>query len=116
MRPSKNQNVLLNYQPNLVSQQFGLNHIMPKPLFNKKRSVILYNMHHTEAGCNEEISWYVGITQFTHVSFKPSFYYTQEYDTWWRNYYSTKMFDVSVFTQYLTNTFASVQDKYKKGT
>lgn len=26
------------------------------------------------------------------------------------------MFDVSVFTQYLTNTFASVQDKYKKGT
>lgn len=81
LRLSKNQNALLSYQPNLVSRQFGLNPIMPKLLFNKKSSVILYNMHHTEVECNEEISRYVGITQFTPISFKPSFYCTQEYDT-----------------------------------
>lgn len=88
---------------------------MPKPLLNKKSYIILYNMHHTEAECNDEISRYDGITKFTLISLKPSLYCTQEYDTWWRNYYSTKMFNVSAFTQHLANFLfctRQIQEKY----
>lgn len=36
----RNQFTLLSYQPNLVSRQFGLIQIMPKPLFARKNSLI----------------------------------------------------------------------------
>lgn len=88
---------------------------MSKPIFNKKSAVVLYNMYHTEAECNKEMSHYIGITQLTHIPSKPSYYCIEEYVTWWRSYYSTKMFDVPAFTQHLTTIFAFVQDRSKKG-
>lgn len=115
LRPLKNQIILLTYQPNLVSRQFALNHVMPKPIFNKKSVIILYIMHHIEAECNKEMSHYVGPTQITLIPFKLSYYCTQEYDTWWRSYYSTKMFDVLAFNKHLTTAFASIQERSKKG-
>lgn len=108
LRPSKNQIILLNYQPNLVSLHFSLNQVMPKTIFNKKSIVVLYDMYHAETECNEEMSNYVSTTQLIPIPFKPSYYCTQEYDTWWRSYYSTKMFDVLAFTMHLTTDFAYV--------
>ena len=49
LRQSRNQFTLLSYQPNIVSRKFVFIQIMPKPLFAKKNSFILYNMIHTEA-------------------------------------------------------------------
>lgn len=65
----------------MVSRQFGLNQILPKPLFANKSAIILYNMVHTKGQCMEEMERYFGITQFTLVPINPLFFCTQEYDT-----------------------------------
>lgn len=57
---SKIQVAFIAYQPNLVEQQFGLIQILPKPLYAKKNSLILYNAIHTEATSSRQVSRYVG--------------------------------------------------------
>jgi hypothetical protein len=80
LNQSKIQVTLIAYQSNLVSRQFGLIQILPKPLYAKKNSLILYNKIHTEATSSRKITRYVGKTKLTPVAFKPYFLCTHEFD------------------------------------
>lgn len=108
LRQSRNQFTLLSYHHNLVSRQFELIQIIPKPLFAKKNSLILYNMIDMEEESDKLITRYSSRTQFTPVAFKPNFFCTQEFDSWWRNYYTEEVFDVPTFPQHLTEVFTFV--------
>ncbi|XP_058741701.1 uncharacterized protein LOC131614089 [Vicia villosa] len=48
LRPSKGQCVLLGYQTNLVSRQFGLVQMKSKCLYDKRNHMCLYTLHLTE--------------------------------------------------------------------
>ena len=51
----------------------------------------------------------------TPFDFKPSFYCTQEFDTWWKAYHTREFSNVATLTRYLTNVFSSLQQKFNKG-
>ncbi|KAI5442394.1 hypothetical protein KIW84_011460 [Lathyrus oleraceus] len=113
---TKNQIALIVYQPNLVSRQFGLIQIKPQPIFPKKGSIIFYNSLHTKDE-GKELSKKLAddSLDIRPVIFRPSFLCTPEFDEWWKDYYSNKFFDVAAFATHLTNAFAFVQDRTKKG-
>lgn len=114
LRPSKNQITLISYQPNL-SRQLSLIQLMLKSLYDRKSSLFLYSMWFTKDECDKHLSLYAEVVKLTPISFRPSFYYKQEYNNWWRNYYTNEIFDVFSLTQYLIYDFTSIQDKCKKG-
>lgn len=88
---------------------------MPKPLYDKKGALCLYIMIFNEEECERNTSCYENIASISIFSFCPFFYYMQDFDTWWQKYYNKDMFDVDVFSEYLTNVFASIQDHFNKG-
>lgn len=51
----------------------------------------------------------------TTFAFQPSFYCTQEFDTWWKTYHAKEFLNVVTLTQYLTDTFSSLQQKFNNG-
>lgn len=115
LRPSKNQITLVSYQPNLVSRKFGHIQLMPKSLYDRKNTLCLYNMCFTEDECDKNLSLYAKVAKLTPISFRPSFYFTQEFDIWWKNCYTNEIFDVLALTQPLTDAFTSIKYKRKKG-
>lgn len=72
-------------------------------------------MWYTEDECDQHISLYADVSKLTPISFWPSLYYTQEFDTWWKHYYTDEIFDVPSLTQHLNNAFAFIHDMRKKG-
>ena len=113
---TKTQIALIVYQPNLVARQFGLIQIKPRPIFPKKGSIIFYNSLHNEDESKELSKKLTDDSlDIRPVIFRPSFLCTPEFDEWWKDYYSTRFFDVTTFTTHLTNAFAFVQDRTKKG-
>ncbi|XP_050885349.1 uncharacterized protein LOC127090291 [Lathyrus oleraceus] len=111
----KTQIALIVYQPNLVARQFGLIQIKPRPIFPKKGSIIFYNSLHNEEESKELSKKLTDDSlDIRPVIFRPSFLCTLEFDEWWKDYYSTRFFDVTTFTTHLTNAFAFVQDRTKK--
>ncbi|XP_050890475.1 uncharacterized protein LOC127095892 [Lathyrus oleraceus] len=111
----KTQIALIVYQPNLVARQFGLIQIKPRPIFPKKGSIIFYNSLHNEEESKELSKKLTDDSlDIRPVIFRPSFLCTPEFDEWWKDYYSTRFFDVTAFTTHLTNAFAFVQDLTQK--
>lgn len=76
LNPSKVQVTLITYQPNLVARKFGLAHVLPKFLYDKKGSLLLHNAVHTEATALKQIAKYTGRTQLTSFNFEPGFLYS----------------------------------------
>ncbi|XP_050874871.1 uncharacterized protein LOC127078459 [Lathyrus oleraceus] len=112
---TKTQIALIVYQPNLVARQFGLIQIKPRPIFPKKGSIIFYNSLHNEDKSKELSKKLTDDSlDIRPVIFRPYFLCTPEFDEWWKDYYSTRFFDVTAFTTHLTNAFAFVQDRTKK--
>src|SRR3954464_13030988 len=71
LRPSKSQCVLLCYQPNLVSRQFGLVQIKPKCLYEKRNHMCLHTLYLTEDECETKIARYTGVTNLLFLSNLP---------------------------------------------
>lgn len=88
LRPLKSRYSLLSYQPNLVSRQFRLVQLKPKPLYEKKRHMCLHSMFSTKEGFKTKTIRYISVTSLTIVSFQSSFYCTQEFSYWWTSYYT----------------------------
>ncbi|XP_050916133.1 uncharacterized protein LOC127131246 [Lathyrus oleraceus] len=112
---TKTQIALIVYQPNLVARQFGLIQIKPRPIFPKKGSIIFYNSLHNEDESKESSKKLTDDSlDIRPVIFRLSFLCTPEFHEWWKDYYSTRFFDITAFTTHLTNVFAFVQDRTKK--
>lgn len=73
LRPMKRHYGLLNFQPNLVSRQFGLIQLKPKSLYEKKGHMCLHNMFSTKEGFELKTKRYIGVTYLTPISFRPPF-------------------------------------------
>src|SRR3954464_14997368 len=116
LRPSKGQCVLLCYQPNLVSRQFGLVQIKPKCLYEKRNHMCLHTLHLTEEECESKIARYAGVANLSPIPFEPAFYSTPDFQQWWTDYYTMQIFDAESLTRKLTEAFADVQEKFHKGT
>src|SRR3954462_12316523 len=70
LRPSKGQCVLVCYQPNLVSRQFGLVQVKPKCLYDKRNHMCFHTLHLSEEECELKFTKYVGVTNLSPVSFE----------------------------------------------
>lgn len=71
----------------------------------------------SEAECNERLAQHAyEAAQLIPISFRPSFYCTQEFDTWWKDYYNAEILNVPSLSRNLTNIFSSIQERFKKGT
>ncbi|XP_058755341.1 uncharacterized protein LOC131628527 [Vicia villosa] len=116
LRPSKGQCVLLCYQPNLVSRQFGLVQIKPKCLYEKRNHMCLHTLYLAEDECESKIARYTGVTNLSPVPFEPAFYSTPDFQQWWTDYYTMQIFDAESLTRELTEAFADVQENFRKGT
>ncbi|XP_058748016.1 uncharacterized protein LOC131620851 [Vicia villosa] len=116
LRPSKGQCILMCYQPNLVSRQFGLAQITPKCLYEKRNHMCFHTLYLTEEECERKINKYIGVTNLSPISFEPSFYSTPDFHQWWTEYYSSQIFDADSLAQELTAAFTDVQENFKKGT
>src|SRR3954471_22267169 len=116
LRPSKGQCILMCYQPNLVSRQFGLVQIKPKCLYEKRSHMCFHTLYLTEEECETKINKYVGTINLSPVPFEPAFYSTPNFHQWWTEYYSSQIFDVDSLAQELTAAFIDVQENFQKGT
>lgn len=86
---SKENVKILCYQPNLVSRQFGVSKIVPKPFFNRKSELCLCTFDYSEDEYLQRLTRHVvDRVVLTPFSFQPTFYCTKEFDTWWRAYHA----------------------------
>lgn len=116
LRVSKEHVKILRYQPNLVSWQFRLNHILPKSFFSRKNKLFLCNITFSKDEYIESLGWHATDTsKLTSLSFWPYFYYRKEFDSWYRAYFAEELFGASFFSQHLTNAFSFMQMRFKKG-
>ena len=116
LNPLKIHVTLIAYQPNLVARQFGLIQALPKCLYDRKGSLLLYNAVHNEATTLKQIARYNGKTQLTLIKFETSFLCTREFGGWWNAYYTEEFYDVPSFIQHIDKVFLLVQERTKKGT
>ncbi|XP_058768267.1 uncharacterized protein LOC131641989 [Vicia villosa] len=116
LRPSKGQCILVYYQPNLVSRQFGLVQVKPKCLYDKRNHMCFRTLYLTEDECDTKIARYTDVFTLSPISFAPFFYSTPDFQQWWSDYYTTQIYDVEGLTRELTEAFTAVQDKFHKGT
>jgi hypothetical protein len=83
-----NQYGLVGYQPNCVARQFGMSQIRPKSFFEKQDRMVL------GTGITEKFyKKYLRMIDtyeytFKPFEFKPSFYCTDGFSAWWKDYYS----------------------------
>jgi hypothetical protein len=106
--PLKVQVTLITYQPNLVARQFGLVQVLLKCLYDKKSSLLLHNVVHTETMAFKQIAKYTGRTQLTPFHFEPSFLCSREFGKWWAKYYIEEFCDVTSFIQLFDKAFLLV--------
>jgi hypothetical protein len=85
---NSNQYGLVGYQPNCVARQFGMSQIRPKSFFEKPDRMVL------GTGITEKTyKKYMRMIEsyeytFKPFEYKPSFYCTDSFSTWWNDYYS----------------------------
>jgi hypothetical protein len=85
---NSNQYGLVGYQPICVARQFAMSQIRPKSFFEKEDRMVL------GTGISEKIyKKYLRMVDRYEYTFKPfefkaSFYCTDGFSTWWKNYYS----------------------------
>lgn len=79
----------LNYQPNLVLRQFGISQTRPKSSFSQKSDLCLCTIDYSE---DDYLRWIIRHAsdhpKLNPFSFQPSFYYTPEFITWWKEYHA----------------------------
>jgi hypothetical protein len=84
---NSNQYGLVGYQPNCVARQFGMSQIRPKSFFEKPDRMVL------GTGITEKTyKKYMRMIEsyeytFKPFEYKPSFYCTDSFSTWWNDYY-----------------------------
>lgn len=86
LNSSKSQVTLIPYQPNLVARQFELIQVLPKCLYDRKITLILYNTNHNETTTLKQIARYTGRTHLILVNFESSFLFTPEFGKWLSQY------------------------------
>lgn len=81
---------LAEYQPNLVTKQFGLSQFLPKFLTPSEDCMFI-----STANASEEtlvqclINFKKKSFDFPYFRFSLSFYYTKEFEDWWQSYYQS---------------------------
>ncbi|CAJ2644439.1 unnamed protein product [Trifolium pratense] len=100
---------LVGYQPNLVSRQFGLSQLRPRSMYLRKKNIVLgttitstlYEKYMTVASNN--------VYGFEPFDFNLSYYCTQEFAHWWRQYYYSRHLGDQVLISRLESGFTQPQ-------
>ena len=112
---SKNQLSLIAYQPNLVSQQFGIVQSLLSPIYSREKLLLFYNADYSDDAATKHIGRYVGQTVLTLFDFNLNFMCSPNFKGWWRKYNNEEFFDEKDFDNHLRQAFKLVFDKIKKG-
>src|ERR1043165_6936419 len=106
---------LTAYQPNLVARQFGLCQIAPKSFYPSHELLIDVLDDRSWEVVRENIdTLWARRAKLTFTSFKPVFFYTQEFRTRWQSYLITFVNDAAGKMNELTVAFNTFQGKTKK--
>src|ERR1051325_10257686 len=111
--PTKNQIFLLAYQPNFVSQQFGLCQLIPEPLF-QTQSAITSGRTFKARDAKLQQEQYQEFAQFDLIPFEPTHFTAKGFLEWWTKFYQSHMFDTLTIQKKLSDAF-DVQVHSKKG-
>lgn len=111
----KTQVCFAGYQPNLVAGQFGHYQFKSDSYFQRKKYLCVTVVGMTEETCFELLvehaEYHLELTLF---KFHKSFYCTQEFDTWWKDYSTIKFVDVMTKLTHLTTYFLPLHTKINK--
>lgn len=101
--------------PNLVSCQFVIKQNIPRSFLKNKSELCPSTADYFEDGYLHRLSRHAdGLPTLTLLAFEPSYYCTQNFDTWWIAYYSEEFMDVATIRQHIVGAFSSLQQKSKK--
>lgn len=95
LRTTKDNLGIIGYQPNLVAQQFGFIQSLPNSIFSRKKDLCHNIVEITEEEYSMRLTRQSGVL-ITHTPFpfETSFYCTQEFDNWWKDYHTNNFVDV----------------------
>ncbi|XP_027337222.1 uncharacterized protein LOC113850902 [Abrus precatorius] len=98
------------YQPNLVARQFGLGQLKPSLMLEGSNLDILENARKSIDDLNEAISFFrKRRTKISPLDFKPIFYCTSTFQSWWSTYYLHPEISIEACNQNMTSAFSLFQ-------
>lgn len=113
---SKEDVKILYYQSNLVSCQFGISQTKPISFFNRKSDLYLCTTDYSEYAYLRWLTRHASDhPKLTLFDFQPSFYYTPEFETWWKAYHAKEFMNAATLSQHITDAYSSLQQKLNKG-